>query len=160
MCSRSRLWWRAIALLVMSAVGVLVYDWVSTFLWLGSTDLEITILVYDAATEQPIPGAKIKVNVMDSRDEQDREFILVTDAIGRATKERECTCCGTRSGLKFTDTFSVHLPDWTYQVTAPGYFWSGPQPLYLMEEAGRAERNGPGKSTLLVKVPLKKRAEQ
>jgi hypothetical protein len=144
-------------------VLLLVWGWdvVQTRWWVGSTDLEVEFVIVTADTGQPVPGARIEIRSEGGFYEgrETREFVLLTDGSGVARKEcRNNMCCGTRSGLGFTDTFSVHLPWWQFRVSATGFESS--EWVYLLDvvrDRQRADRIGPGKAKLVVPVSLQKK---
>jgi hypothetical protein len=135
-------------------------DRLSTFYWVGRTDLEVEFAVTDAATGGPVPGARVEVQseggFYEERDR--REFALAADADGVARKEcRRSMCFGERSGLGFTDTFMVHLPWWRYRGVAEGYDPTEWAHLAVPEQLGRVRRTGPDKARLVVPVSLQRR---
>ena len=154
--------WRIRLLIAAIALPLLVwgFDRVQTIYWVGSTDLEVEFVVTDAVTGGPIPGARVEVQseggFYEERDKQ--EFALVAGADGVARKEcRRSMCFGTQSGLRFTNTFVVHLPWWRYRVVADGYDPTEWADLDVLELRRQVRRAGPGKSNLVVPVSLHKR---
>jgi hypothetical protein len=154
--------WRRRLLIAAIALPLLVwgFDRVQRIYWVGSTDLEVAFAVTDAATSSPIPGARIEVQseggFYEERDKQ--EFVLVAGADGVARKEcRQSMCFGTQSGLRFTNTFVVHLPWWRYRVVAGGYHPTEWADLDVLELRRLVRRAGPGKAELVVPATLQKR---
>src|SRR5262245_10689499 len=129
--------------------------------WVGSTDLEVEFAITDAAIGTPVPGARVEIHQAEGGfylDRDEREFALVSGSDGLASQEcRESMCFGTKSRLRITNTFVVHLPSWRFRVVADGYEpgeWTNLDvPQYIRE----ARRAGPGKAKLVVPVPLHKR---
>jgi len=129
-----------------------------TIHWVGAQDLEITFLVTDAESDQPIKGAKIEV----LRDEvnfcEKREtipFHLDTDANGIAISfEKQCMCFGTEgwSWKGRIDTFGMHVPGWLLRVSAPGYKTTEPFWLHSEESIRNLDR---GTDFAKLKVPMK-----
>src|SRR5262245_46450819 len=111
-----------ISVACMVLVLLRAYDRAQMYAWVGQTDLEVEFVVTDAGSGNPIPGARVEVKseggLYAERDKQ--EFALVADADGKARKVcRDSMCFGKVSGLRFTDTYSVHLPYWRFRVVAP-----------------------------------------
>src|SRR5262249_3508694 len=80
-----------------------------------------------------------------------------TDADGVARWEgRDLMCCGTRSGLGFTDTFVVNLPHLCFRVAAAGYQTSEWVDLDVPEYIRQVEGRRSGKAKLVVRVLLQK----
>ncbi|HJT75697.1 MAG TPA: hypothetical protein VJ739_00695 [Gemmataceae bacterium] len=113
--------------IIAAAVCLIVYafDRIQLIDWVGFTDLEIQFIVTDAATGQPVKDATISVHSEDGslyRERDETQFALQTDQDGIARQVcHDNLCSGRQSGLGFTNTFSVALPSWYFQVSAPGY---------------------------------------
>jgi hypothetical protein len=109
------------------AVPLLVWgcDRVQMIHWVGGTDLEVEFSIADGAAGVPVPGARVEIHQDGGgfyEDQEERELLLVADEDGLARREcRRSMCFGTRSGLGFTDTFAVHLPNWRYRAAADGF---------------------------------------
>jgi hypothetical protein len=154
--------WRILLLIVVIAPPLLVlgYDGFRTIMWVGSTDLDVEFVVTDSTSGLPIPGARIEVQSEGGFYEKKhkQEFVLVAGDDGVARKLcRNSMCFGTRSGLRFTDTFVVHLPFWRYRVVAEGYTPTELAELDVLEQRRLVRRAGPGKSELSVPTSLQKR---
>lgn len=126
--------------------------------WVGSTDLEVAFAITDAATGDPLPGAKVEVQseggFYEERDRQ--EFVLTAGADGLARKAcRRSMCFGTQSGLWLTDTFAVHLPWWRFRPVADGYEPAEWTDLDVPEYARQAKKTGSG-AKLVVPIILHK----
>jgi hypothetical protein len=155
-------WWKWPLMGVM-AVPLLVLgcDRVQMICWVGRTDLQVEFAITDAATGAPVPGARVEIceeksGLYQERDE--KQFVLVCTSDGRASKEcRDSMCFGTRSGLRFTDTFVVHLPWWRFRVVADGYEPSEWTELDEPEYIRQARRVSPGKAKLVVPIELHKK---
>lgn len=110
---------------IAAALLIIAYDRIAMVWWVGSTDLQVDFEVVEEGTGEPIEGATIRIEQSEGGFCEDRsaaEFELVTDAAGRASRScRRCMCFGTESGLRFTDTFSSHLPKWRVAISAPGH---------------------------------------
>jgi hypothetical protein len=135
------------------------FDRVQIIYWVGSTDLEVEFALTDAANGAPISGAKVEVHSEGGFYAEDykQEFALVADANGLARKEcLESMCFGTESGLRFTDTFAVHLPFWRFRAIAEGYEPSKWFNLDVLEMQRQVRRAGPHKAKLVVPVSLLK----
>jgi hypothetical protein len=126
--------------------------------WVGHTDLEVEFAITDAATGAPIPSARVEIQQAKGgfyEDRDEKEFVLVAGADEVAHKEcRDSMCFGTQSGLRFTDTFVVHLPYWWYRVVAEGYNSPERADLDVLELRRQVRRAGPGKAKLVVPVSL------
>lgn len=159
-----RLRWILLVAVVAMPLLVWGYDLIQTIQWVGSTDLEVEFVLREVGTGNPIPGARVEIQseggFYEERDKQ--AFALSADTQGMARKEcRNSMCFGTRSGLRFTDTFAVHLPWWRFRVSAPGFESSEWIDLDVFEFRRRAHRTSPGKAKLRVAVSLhRKPAEQ
>lgn len=147
----------------LSAVGLIIplavwlLDCVQTVHWVGDTDLEVEFRVSDAVAGQPIPGARIVVRSEGGfyKERTVTDYTFVTDDDGAARKVcQDSMCFGTQSGLKFTNTFAVHLPWWTCVVAADGYQSSEPIVLDRIEYRRAVQRIGPGQTKLVVPVTL------
>ena len=141
---------------------LLVYglDRVWLIRWVGSTDLEVEFAVTDAATDGPVPGARVEVQSEVGCDTKDfeQDLTIPVDAAGSARMEvRPCVCFGTQSGLRFTDTFVVHLPYWRCRVIAESYEPSEWANLDVLKQRRQVRRIGPGKAKLVVPMSLHKK---
>jgi hypothetical protein len=149
-------------LLAAGAVPLLIWgcDRVQMIHWVGSADLTIEFSAADGGTGGPIPSARIEIlsdgGFCEEWDKQ--EFVLIADAGGVARKEcRQSQCFGTQSGLRFTDTFAVHLPWWRYRVVADGFETGEWADLDVLEFRRLAHRADPGTAKLVVPVSLHRR---
>jgi hypothetical protein len=148
---RWRKWLLVLGLIPLLLLG---FDRVQKMYWVGHTNLEIEFVITAAHSGQPIPGARIEIQP--EREEQN--FVVDADTDGMARKEcRECMCFGTVSGLRFTDTFAVHLPWWLFRVSAPGFESSEWVDLTVSDFLRRVYRAGPGKAKLVIPVSLQKK---
>jgi hypothetical protein len=129
--------------------------------WVGQRDLELTFIVADAETDQPIKGAKIEVldeetNLCERRGKP--PFHFNTDANGIAISfHKQCMCFGTLgwSWRGRIDTFRIHIPGWVLRVSAPGYKTT--EPFWLeSEETFRNVDRGTDFATLKIPVKLQK----
>ncbi len=157
----ARRWWKRL-LVAALVLPLLVWgcDRLLAIHWVGSTDLEVEFAVTDAATGNPVPGARVEVQSEGGFYAEDfkQEFALTTDPGGLA--RRECArsmCYGTQSGLRFTDTFVVYLPFWRYRVLAEGFESSEWADLNVLELRRQVRRTGPRRAKLAVPVALHKR---
>jgi hypothetical protein len=90
-------------------------------------------------------------------DRSELRFELVTDLNGRVRRLcRSCMCFGTQSGLKFKDTYAVHLPKWHFRVSADGYESTEQQYLDTPDYIRQAKRVAPGIARLAVHVALRR----
>ena len=134
-------------------------DRIQSVRWVGTTDLTVEFVVMDAVTGEPVHGARIEVQSEGGVYAEDtkQDFVLVADPKNEARKIcRDSMCFGSRSGLGFTDTFTVHLPWWHFRALADSYEPSGWTYLDVPEFGRRTVRDGVGKSKLIVQVPLRK----
>lgn len=96
--------------------------------WVGSTDLDVEFVVSDADTGGPVAGASVEIDQEAGgfcHDWDAKHFRLVTGPDGVVSRRcLSCMCFGTKSMWK--DSFVVHLPDWTFAVSAEGYVPTGP----------------------------------
>jgi len=132
-----------------------------TIAWVGGTELVIVFTVADAESEAPIADARIEIHSDGGFYEARaiRELTLTTDANGVARKQCGLVLTsGTQSGLRFTNTSSVQIPDWQYCVKANGFETAERADLLTTENVRRVRRTGPGKTMLTVPVLLKKSA--
>jgi hypothetical protein len=152
--------WRWMVLLMaVPPLTVLAYDRAVKSSWVGHADLEVEFVVVDAASDQPIEGAELAIQsdggFYAERDEA--PFTLRTDAGGAARRVcHDSMCFGTQSGLRVTDTYAVHLPWWTFRVSAPGYQPTDPELLDVRERVRQVQRVGPRAAKLVVRVPLQR----
>ena len=122
--------------------------------WVGTTDLEVSFIVTDATTGQPIPNAIVQIRSEAggfSDDRESRDFMIAADSRGYA--KRVCTNCmsfGSRSF--FEDTFGVHLPWWWVSAKAIGYSDSEPEYIDVRENQKEVQR---GKSFATIAIPLR-----
>ncbi len=157
----ARRWWKLL-LVVVIAVPLLAwgYDLLLSIDWVGYTDLEVVFEVSDAGSGDPVDGARVEIlqyqgGFYEEKDE--KAFELITGAGGVAAKEcRGSMCYGIRSGLRFTDTFGVHLPWWRFRVTASGYEPGEWVELDVSEYGRQVRRIGPHRDCLMVPVSLQK----
>jgi hypothetical protein len=147
-------------LIALIVVPPLVWgcDRVQMIHWVGRTDLQGEFAITNSATGAPISGARVEIQQSEGgfyEDQDEKEFVLVSGGDGLAGKEcRHSMCFGTRSGLGFTDTFGVHLPDWRFRVVAPGYESGKWTELVVPQYSRQARWAGPGKAKLVVPVSL------
>jgi hypothetical protein len=157
--------WRWFVLLAAIPLAALGYDRLFKVYWVGGADLEVEFLVVDAATGAPIEGAEVAVQsdggFYEGKERDEAPFALRTDAAGAARRVcRDSMCFGTQSGLRITDTYVVHLPWWTFRVSAPGYEPAGPDFLDMPERVRQVRRAGPRAAKLEVRVPLRRTAAE
>jgi hypothetical protein len=145
--------------LAVLLIGALLLPTLQTARWGGRTDIDIQFRVTDAATGQPIPGARIDL-APEERGERFCEdpitepFTLVADDNGIASRLTTGCPCGGSQGW-FEDTFGVNFPGWSYRVTADGY--SDSEKLQLRTpENGNSAKRGPPHTTVLIPVALHK----
>lgn len=154
--------WKQLLLIVCAIpLGVLLWDRFNMIAWVGHTDLDVEFVVADAASGEPVGGARIEVHQEVGgfcSDKEERSFVLVADANGIARSlGRGCMCFGEQSVLRFTDTFRVHAPSWQFRVVANGFEPSEWMSLEASEIRQRVRRTGVGKSELVVPVALHKK---
>jgi hypothetical protein len=156
----ARHWWKWLLVLPIIALLAWGYDRTQMIAWVGGIDLEVEFVVTEADTGRPIPSARVEVQSEGGFYEEGEEpqpFDLVADADGVARKEcRESMCFGKQSGLLFTNTFSVHLPWWRFQVSAADYQPTEWVELDVPDYSRRVQRSGPSKARLVVPVSLLK----
>ncbi len=83
--------WRVVCglVLILPVIGlavVLCSPLLTTAKWVGHADLRVRFAVVDAATTQPIPGAKVHIQAERGELRAEcaaREFTLTTDSDGR-----------------------------------------------------------------------------
>jgi hypothetical protein len=131
----------AVVIAILVAVCGLFFPMVQVAWWVGHTDLLIEFIVSDADTGEPIPNAKIQIHseggLCEEREKED--FQLVTGSTGKVQRLcRQCMCFGTRGWN--IDTFEVHLPWWSYRVSAPGYVETVRTELDVQENVRRVQR--------------------
>jgi hypothetical protein len=129
--------------------------------WLGSTDLEIEFVITDADSGQPVEAAELLVYEYGGfyREAQaEREFTLTADSEGIIRSVcHDDWCIGKTSGLRFTDTYHVYLPEWRLQVSAPGYEASNRVWLRELPEGRRQQQHlGPRRDKLIVRLPMQR----
>ena len=108
---------------VIALAGLWLWDRIGMIAWVGAKDLEISFIVSEAGSGQPVPFAKIDVNSRGgcSGEPDEQAFLLMTDSKGNARRMCRCMSAGRLSRLRLTDTYSVRLPGWTVSASAPGY---------------------------------------
>lgn len=154
----ARRWWKRLLIAAGAVLPlVVVYDRFLMIRWVGSTDLEVELVVTEAGTGSPIPGARVEVQseggFYEERERQ--EFALLADDAGVARKVcRESMCFGSTSGLGFTDTYAVHLPFRRVRVVAPGYEPGEWMDLDVLDDRRAVQRVGPRRAKLVVPVSL------
>jgi hypothetical protein len=144
--------------LLLTAIAFSVWGCRSeTIRWVGHTDLEITFLVVDEATAQPIPRARIEVHSEGGLYEgvKHQDFALVADRAGRLKHLFKDSMCFGTTGPNI-DTYVVHLPDWYYRASAPGFEPTEMTALDVLENRKRVRR-GKQAATLEVEVPMRQR---
>jgi hypothetical protein len=145
----ARIFSRAIKLLLVLCVALLALDVLALLLfpmihWVGTADLDITFIVMDSRTKQPIRSATIEVIQGDSgfcKTDQKPPFTLAPDERGRATvRAKRCMCFGTAgwNGWKYRNSYGTHVPEWEFQVAAPGY--TKTEVLWLSSFLGSVQR--------------------
>ncbi|MCI0643164.1 MAG: DUF4198 domain-containing protein [Gemmataceae bacterium] len=141
------------------AIAVWGFDAIRTIYWVGSTDLHIHFEVSDADSGKPVENAEIYVQSEGGfyKDRDEKAFTLTTDRDGIASGLcRDSMCFGTRSGLRFTDTFRVYLPWWRFQVIAEGYEPHKSTYLDIDEYICQVQRTQTGTAKLTVPISIKK----
>ena len=116
-------WWKWLA---GAAVGLLLLylalSSVQTIAWVGSKDLEVEFVIADAGTGRPVPGAAVQFynphpSSLCGEEYREAEFRRSADEGGRVRLLcRQCMCSGHKNW--YEDTFSIHLPEWYFVVTA------------------------------------------
>jgi hypothetical protein len=156
------------ALAVFATVATLlgfsiwVYDRSGGMHWLGHTDLDIEFEVVAAENDMPIADAHISILVYggfyDNVDaERGKTVELRTDIRGLAQKQcLDDWCIGTRSGLRFTDTRHVYLPEWYVQVFADDFEKSEWIDI-AKQYRGKTVHIGIGKDCLKIRIALKRK---
>jgi hypothetical protein len=141
-------------------VGLAMYRFEPTMMWVGSTDLEVVFEVKDASSNKPVSGAIVDIASEGFLygDHEPHEFSLITDADGIATYG--CVhnmCYGTKGpGI---DTFNAHMPQWFFSVGAPGYNSTEQSWLDSLKPRPHAKRSGPHRSKLVVAIALYNNAD-
>jgi len=120
----------------------------------------VQFIVVDAVTGKPIDAAEIDVVHVDVDfcREKEKKFTLRTDKNGIASRMcHDDMICGTQSGLRFTDTYSVYEPSWVFKVAAPGYKTTELHNLLdmLRESGQRAERVKVGTAKLVIPFSMR-----
>lgn len=124
--------------------------------WVGHADLRVRFAVVNAATGEPIPGAKVHIQAERGgfcAECEAREFTLTTDTDGCA--DELCTSCmsfGSRS--LWEDTWFIHLPWWRFHVTADGY---EPMPATILDQPEYMKLAERGYPTAQLTVPVRLR---
>ena len=124
--------------------------------WVGQTDVEVSLVVTDAATGQAIPKATIHIRVERggfSDDPEPREFTITADENGHA-KHLCKNCMSYGSTGFFEDTFFIHLPWWWFSATAANYSDSDSAYLDMPDHARQVHR---GKPFATVTIPIRLR---
>jgi len=127
--------------------------------WVGHTDLEVRFLVTDAETGQPVSNATIQIRAEPGgfcNDPPQLEFAITTDENGHA-KQRATSCMCFGSKGTFENTFALHLPKWSFHVTANGYSATDSTCLDIPANAQQVQRGDPF-ATLSVPIRLRKNA--
>lgn len=142
---------------VLIASGILIaliacsLPLLSVAAWVGFKDVEISFVVRDAVTGQPVPNAEIGIRQESGGLCNDREsgnFSLNCDGVGRASHlVQRCMCYG-KSGY-FVDSFGMHLPHWWYRAEAPGY---DPSEESYLDDGKNSKRVQRGQSTAKLEV--------
>jgi hypothetical protein len=143
------------------SIGVFALDRCQRICWVGHTDLEIQFVVTEAGTGEPVEAAEIAVFSEGGfyQEREEKQFILASNRDGTANRTcHNSMCVGTQSGLRFTDTYAVHLPWWYFQVSAPGYQATDWTDLDSQEYQRQVQRAGPMKAKLVVPVILEPNA--
>jgi hypothetical protein len=112
---------------VVILLGLLFLSSSLTICWVGGTNLEIEFVITDAVTGQRVPNAAIVIHSEGGfyLERDDKDFTMRTALDGTAKRVcHEAMCFGTNQevcGITIKETFCVHLPRWTFQISAPGY---------------------------------------
>ncbi len=145
----------ALAAIVVASLAYFASD--HSLKWVGHTDLEVTFVVSDATTGQPIPHATIHIRAEPGgfcADPFHPEFSITTDKHGHARQlSTSCLCFGSKG--RFQDTFGSHLPRWSYHATADGYEATDRADLDVPENERRVQR-GVSFATVSVSIQLRK----
>lgn len=150
------------ALLTLMGLAVWGIDRMQTVMWVGGTNLHVEFAVIDANSGNPIPGARIEIrcdgSFYDGGWEEDREkpFELRTDRDGIAQRVcRNNRCIGTQSGLCFTNTRVVYVPNWHVRVSADGYDASSSLDVHEKYQ-GKVRHEGMQNDRLPIQIALMK----
>jgi len=157
----ARAFWICFAGTAAVVLGAFGFDRCQRVCWVGATDLEIEFMVIETDTGQPIERADIAVVSEGGFYTEHEEKQLNLETNGDGTADRTChnsMCFGTQSGLRFTNTYVVHLPWWYFQVSAPGYQTTDWTYLDSHEYQRQVQRLGPGKAKLVVPIILEPNA--
>jgi hypothetical protein len=166
--SRWPLWIRSVPGILLASVclsGLHLLFFGSGIYWVGSRDLEVSFHVSDSETGRPIAGALIDIP-------RGREAFcadcappiqLRTDENGVARRLcKNCMCSGFEGGKPFFrrhSTFGSHLPDWEFQVSAPGHQESDWHHV-SEQEFRRTTLRGDEFATMRVEIKLRPIAEK
>lgn len=151
---------RGLIVFALGALGVVLYDRAVKIRWVGGTELTVEFLVSDAETGEPIEGAEVWVHseLRRYRLEDKENFRVHTNQPGVASAVLpHNTCIGSQSGLRFTDTRVVYLPEWMIVgIRAEGYQQVEPFALSKRVSSRDIEQVGPQKDRLVVPIVLRK----
>ena len=154
-----RKWVRRTLLVVgLCALAAFLID-APTMLWVGRTDLTLEFVVTDAVTGQPIEGADVSIHSSGGfyAEREEMDLLLKSDQQGAARYvSRDNMCCGAESTLRFTDTFSAHMPYWSVVVSAPGYVATEPFGLHDHPARASVKRTAPRQSKVVIPIALRK----
>jgi hypothetical protein len=127
--------------------------------WVGFRDLEITFLVVDADSGDPISAAVIDIPKTREGLCQGCEgpFRFVTNQQGVAKHLcKHCMCSGFsgwRLFFRHVESFGSHTPGWVFDVSAPGFQKIGEEHLFK-DEILRTMRRGDQFATMEVAIQL------
>jgi hypothetical protein len=149
--------WRSKLILIGIACVILatVMASIQRVYWVGQSDVDVEFIVTDVRDEEPINGAIIEVETERGFcDEAEGAFSLTTDSAGRAKRlVKKCLSFGAESWYK--NTFGIHLPNWHYRASAPGYTTTEMTELDTPDNSSRVKRSD-GMTILTVQVRLHK----
>ena len=142
-------------LVTLGVACIMVIPFLQSKKWVRRTDLKIRFIVTDEETGTAIKDAIIHVRAERGgfcEERGERQFDLVTDDRGNAQRLcRNCMCFGSRGA--FEDTFALHLPWWSFQVSAPGYISTKSMYLNVPERVQDVKRED-GRATLSIAIAL------
>jgi hypothetical protein len=134
---------------------LLLLPFLFTICWVGRRDVEVTFVVTDSVTGQPVPGATVRVHEWNDYSERETDFRLTTDSGGTATCLcRHCRAWGTKP-LFLRGTFAIRLQSWSFQASAPRYA-SGERSQFTLETLRAVRRAEDDGGTLTVPLVLER----
>ena len=151
--------WKPLACIATPIIIWLAIRACQTTYFVGSTQLELEILLKDADTHQPLSEAALQVlgyPAPENSKQLGRDAYSIRAAADGSVKFQ--MACGTTGHISgFERSWHVNPPYWSIRGVAPGYFSEDWNSLYNIVEEALPVQSLDGITRVTVVLPLRKK---